>query len=139
MVQSYKMGPGTLNLGAGPLAVSAQVASCQVTPSENVSEGEVIPVLSGDELREDDEVTYTFVLSGNVVQDIDAAGFVAYTWENKGEEHAFTFIPSTAEGRKVTGTCRIVPVVIGGEVKKRNRSDFSFRCVGDDPVLGDVA
>ena len=57
MVNSYKMGPGTLTLGSSPLDVSAQVTSCKVAASENVSSEDAIPVLSGDEIPGEEDVT----------------------------------------------------------------------------------
>lgn len=139
-VQSYKVGPGSFTLGAGPLAVEAQLSSCTVDCSESVTAGEVVPVLSGEELRDDDEVTRAWSVSGNIFQDLAAAGFVAYTWEHAGESVPFTFVPNTVAGRGVTGTVRVVPVSVGGEAKKRARSDFTFQCPTeeDDPVLGDA-
>lgn len=134
-IQSVKLGPGTLTFGAQD--ATSQVTNCRVEWSENVTAGDVTPVLSGEELRDDDQVSYTATLAGNVIQDILTAGFLAYTWANKGVEVAVDFVPNTVDGRKVTGTVRISPVNLGGDVKTRNKSDFSFAFVGD-PVLGDV-
>ena len=138
-VKSYKLGPGTLTLGPGsPAAIESQVTGCKVTWAESVAAGDVVPVLSGEELQDDDVVTYAATLSGNVVQDGDAAGLVWWTWEHKGETVPFTFVPSTDLGTEASGTVRIVPLDFGGdEAKKRPRSDFSWACP-DDPSLAEA-
>jgi hypothetical protein len=69
------------------------------------------------------------------VQDtLAAAGLVDFTWTNAGVNIPFKFIPATAIARKVTGTIRCVPLAIGGDVKKRNTSDWSPAIIGT-PVL----
>jgi len=94
-------------------------------------------VLSGEELAAQESASLSYKLAGTVVQDIDAAGFTAYTWDNAGEEQPFAFVPNTAEDREVTGTVRLVPLTIGGDVKLRNTADFSFSIIGT-PTFGDV-
>lgn len=135
MIKSYKMGPGSLTFGAQ--AASAQITNCRVVPSENVKTTDAIPVLSGEELPQQDVVSLSWTLEGTVIQDIDTGDLVAYTWTNASDEVAFVFTPSTAEGRKVTGTVRLVPLTIGGDVELRNTADFSMAIIGT-PVLADV-
>ena len=138
-VKSYKLGPGTLTLGeAGTaLEISAQIANARVEWSENVQSSDDTDLLNGETLPGDENATYRATLSGNMVQDITTGGVIDWTWTHKGEEHPVTFVPSTAEGRQVTGTIVPVPITLGGDVKARNRSDFTFRFIGD-PVLADV-
>lgn len=132
-VKSYKLGPGELTLGAAPLDVSAQITNCRVEASENVTTGDDIDLLSGETLRGDESATYRFTLAGSLVQDISANGVVDYTWLHKGEEIPFSFVPSTSEGREVTGVCVPIPLTIGGDVSKSSRpsSDFTWRVIGD--------
>lgn len=140
-IVSTKLGPGTLKLGtAGAEDVSCQVRACSVNPTENVESAEAIPVLCGEEIAAEESVSYSYTLSGTVLQDLTAAGMVDYTWTNAGEEVDFEFIPVTALARKVTGTVRLVPLTIGGEVSKTDRitSDFEWTIVGT-PVFGAVA
>ena len=135
-IKRYTMGPGTLTLGDYAGNVSAQVTNARVEWAESTSSTESIPVLSGEETGEESTTTYAATLAGNVVQDIDAGGLVEWTWSNKGEEVAFTFVPNTTKARRVTGTVRVGPVTLGGDVRdKTPRSDISWPCVGD-PVLG---
>lgn len=139
MTTSYTLGPGTFTIGSGPLAVEAQLTSLTVDWAESVETvGEVLNLLDNTVLDTREETpTYRASVSGNVVQDLGAAGFVAYSWAHKGEEVAFTFQPNDDIARDVTGVCVPVPVSIGGAAKTRPRSDFTFRCIGD-PVLANV-
>lgn len=131
---SYKLGPGSLILGVGvdDAEYSQQLTNCRVDPTENVEEGDDLDLLDGTTLDGDDNVTYDYALSGTLVQDLNVDGFTDYTWSNAGDEVGFKFIPNTARGAAVgvTGTCRLVPVTIGGDVKKRNTSDFTFAIIG---------
>lgn len=138
MTTSYIVGPGVFTIGSGPLAVHAQLTSLTVDWSESVATGEDLQFLDGTSLAGEESATYRASISGNVVQDLASGQFVAYTWDNKGEEVAFSYQPNEDVARKVTGTCVPVPVSVGGAAKTRARSDFTFRCVGD-PVLGAVA
>jgi len=140
-VKSYKMGPGTLELGADPadLDVSAQVRSLTVKAAEKVERTEAIPVLSGDELAAEESTTYEWTATGTVIQDITADGLTDWSWENKGLPMAFRFIPSTAAGRECTGVLFPVPIDFGGDVDKTKRPEaaITWRIQGE-PVLGTV-
>lgn len=135
-VASYTMGPGTLILGETE-DVSSQVVRLEVTPSESVDSGDTIDLLSGEQLKDADKVTVEWVLSGEFVQDITASGLVDYTWANASDEVAFEFVPSTSADRGVTGTCRLVPLKVGGEAKTKPRSEFEWAIIGT-PTLGDA-
>lgn len=135
MIKSYKMGDGTFKLGtAGAQDASCQVTNLRVECSENVSTQEAVPVLCGEELPAEDDVTLSWQVAGNVVQDIAATDLVAYTWTNASQTVDFEFVPSTAEARKVTGQLRLVPLTLGGDVKSRPQSDFTWQIIGT-PVL----
>ena len=136
-INSYKVGPGTLTLGSGPLNVSAQVLSCQVVPSETVEEEDDINVLSGEVLEGEDTASIDYVLSGSFLQDLAAAGVVDYTWTNAGDEVAFSYVPNTAVDRAIAGTVRLVPLSIGGTAKTRATSDFEWAIIGT-PTFGDA-
>jgi hypothetical protein len=138
MINSYKLGPGTLTFGAlGAQNASAQITKGAVEASENVKSTDAVKVLSGDELAQQDSVSLAWKLTGSVIQDIQAAGLVAYTWDNASAEVPFNFVPNTVEARGVTGTVRIVPLTVGGDVDIRNTSAISWTIIGT-PVLDDV-
>jgi hypothetical protein len=126
-IVSHKLGPGTLTLGVGALQVNAQLTSCRVTPSENVTTADSVKVLSGETLEGDETATLTYVLEGNFLQDLDAAGVVSWSWTNKSTYQAFVFVPNTAAASEVTGEVRVVPISVGGdEADARMASDFSW-------------
>lgn len=133
-IGSYKMGPGTLTLGA--FDASCQITNMRVEPAENVTSTDAIPVLCGEELPAEESADYSFRLKGTLVQDLDAAGVCAYTWTNAGTEVAFEFVPNTVEARAVTGTVRVAPITIGGDVSKTARptSDIDWAVIGE-PVF----
>lgn len=136
MIKSYRVGPGQLRLGdGGAQDASAQLTNCRVEWAEQVNTPDPINVLSGEQLTDSEEATYTATLVGNVLQDIDAAGLVSYTWTNRGNEVPFVFVPNDVEARQVTGTVVLVPLTLGGDAKARPQSDFTWRIVGE-PILG---
>lgn len=138
-INSYKLGPGTLTLGSGPLEVSAQVTACKITWEESLESTDAVPVLSGDELPGEDDATYKAKLEATFLQDLALAGVVTWSWTNKGTEQAFDFVPNTVVGRAVSGTLVPVPLQVGGdEMKKRPTADASWRIIGD-PDLDDAA
>lgn len=137
-IKSYKLGPGELTFSAGAQVASAQITKTRVEADESVKSTDAIPVLNGEELAAQETASLTWKLSGTVIQDIDAAGLVAFSWDNAGDEVTFEFVPNTVEGRAVTGTVRIVPLGVGGDVGQRNTSDFTWSIIGT-PALADAA
>ncbi len=132
-VAAQTMGPGTFSIGlvGTPLDLTAQVTSLRVTPSAEAEDS--LTTLSGETLA--GERTYSWVVSGTLIQDLTEAGMYDYTWDNAGDEVPFTFTPSTAAGRSITGTVIVDPLEVGGDVKKKNTVDFEWVVVGT-PTLG---
>lgn len=132
-VKAQTMGPGTLTIGSvgSPLDLTAQVTACKVTPSADAEDS--VTTLSGETLA--GERSYTWALSGTLIQDLTEEGMFDYTWANKGSQVPFSFTPSTAAGRTITGTVIVDPLELGGDVKTKNTTDFEWVVVGD-PVLG---
>lgn len=136
-IKSYVLGEGTFTLTLGPeeRTESAQVTKMKVQWDESVTTTDAIPVLSGEELPREESATYAAKLVGEVLQDGDAAGLVAFTWNNRGEVANFEFIPAGSLGTSVTGTVRIAPLEFGGdELKKRPVAPVNWSCP-TDPVL----
>lgn len=132
-IKSNKLGPGTLTIGeiGTPVDFSAQVASCTIKWKKDQEDN--VPVLSGEELSGDK--TYGATLAANVILDLTDGGLVDYTWDNKGVPVPFTFVPSTAAGRSISGIVELDPIDVGGDAKKTMRSDVEWACVGE-PTLG---
>lgn len=132
-IQSYKMGPGSLEFD-GTEDASAQVTKFTVEADEAVKSTDAIPVLSGEELPAEETASLSWKATGTLIQGIEAAALVAWSWAHAGEEVAFAFVPNTAAGRQCTGVVRVVPIALGGDVSSRPTSDISWSIIGT-PVL----
>src|SRR4051812_513648 len=88
-VNVVRFGPGTLMLGAAPgTDFSCQVESLGLNVDKN--EGDPITVLCGDSVP--GSIDYAYSLAGTLLQDIGtASGIVEYSWDNAGEQVAFTY------------------------------------------------
>ncbi|MFS0503223.1 hypothetical protein ACL1CX_11070 [Corynebacterium striatum] len=126
MSNSYIVGPGTLTFSSPELELSAQVTKCEVKPS--VKADDPIHVLSGSTIGGNRD--YTATLDVTVLQDLVKAGIIDFSWNNAGKEVTFTYTPNTKDGAKIAGKCIVDPITVGGEVKKRATSDFSWECLG---------
>lgn len=126
--RAQKLGPGTLQLGevGTGLDLSCQVTEVTVTWDNDTDDD--LPVLCGDVIPGDD--TFTAELEATIVQDMVAGGVIDYTWKHRGEVVALTFTPTEGEAR-VTGRVKIIPVDLGGEVRKKNSSDVTWPFVGE--------
>lgn len=125
---TQSLGPGSLKIGktGQELDLSCQVTECRV--DWDVDEGDIVPVLCGGQLAEDD--VYTAKISGTLYQDLSAKGVIDFTWRNKGTVVPCVFTP-TSGAAKVAGDIKVRPVGIGGEGRKRNTSDFEWVFVGE--------
>lgn len=133
-IRSYKIKEGTLSLGSVGTTIdaTAQVTEGLLEWEEAVEDS--LETLSGDTLEGD--ATYTAKLSGKVIQDLEDGGLTDFSWDNKGTIMPFEFTPATASGRVITGSLRMSPLAVGGEVgTKGPTSDFEWQCIGE-PVLG---
>ena len=131
---TVKLGPGTLSIGEVGTEVDF---TCQVTAAHvdwEVDAEDPTEVLCGETVP--GERSYTSVLAGTLYQDLGVStGIVAYSWQHKGEEVAFSFIPSTDAGDEVTGTVILDPLSVGGDEAGTNMtSDFEWAIVGE-PTL----
>lgn len=127
-VKTYKMGPGTLTLGTGPLDVTCQVSKLQLETTENVQSTDPIPLLCDDDLETDDVVSLDHELVGTLVQDLTTGGVVAWTWANAKTWQPFTFIPNNNLGAELTGEIRPIPMTIGGDVKTNPTAEIKWAC-----------
>lgn len=139
-VNLMNTGPGAFNIGeVGTLtAFQSQVTKISVKPK--VSQGDAIPVLSGETVPGDREESFT--IAGSILQDFGVAGpavsISEWTFTNRGKTFPFEFIPDNAAAKKITGTLQVEATEIGGDVKKKNQADFEFLIIGD-PVIAALA
>lgn len=127
--KSYRVGPGSLKLGDtdDEMEISQQVKALTVSWDKDKEDDD--NVLSGDTIA--GEATYTASVSGTVNQDLVADGFLAMTWNRKGEVVPFTYVPNSDRQATVTGKLILDPLDIGGDVKSRATAEFEFDCEGE--------
>ena len=127
-----KFGPGTLTIGATTMDISCQVINALIEWDKDKDDD--VTVLCGDVVA--GSTTYTSTITGELFQDVDdPAGILAQSWELKGTEIAFVFVPNTAVGTSAEGVLVLDPIAFGGDEAKANMtSDFTWSIVGE-PVL----
>lgn len=126
--KAHVLGPGKLLLGA---AVNQLDFSCQITNGTITTDSDKdddLPVLCGDVVP--GETTLSATLEAEILQDYDLGGVIDFTWKNGGKELAFEFVPNLARAAKLKGTVTVLPMDIGGDVKKKNTSKVKWACVG---------
>lgn len=114
---------GTLTLDALPF----QTQTHNVTLDPKTDErGDSLEVLSGDTITPDDESTWTLHIEA--VQDFDdETGFVAFALDRAGDVVPYSWKPN-ATSPTFTGTVRVRPVAIGGDVNARNSTTAEWPC-----------
>lgn len=130
---SITIGPGTLHIGGDNVLVnfSRQVRSCRLVPS--VEYGDNIDLLDGSTERGDRSESFT--LEGTWQQDFgQQASVVEWLFDHRGEDHPFDYVPNNTLGRRISGTLTVEAVELGGEVKEKPTSDFSYSLIGE-PVI----
>lgn len=134
-VYQTELGPGVLDIGeTGTLtSFASQVTKCTLIPKHD--EEDDLVVLSGETVAGD--LTTSWTLEGELLQDFGTAAAKSlseWTMTNNGKTFPFTFTPNTTGTKKLTGTLQVRATQIGGDVKKRNRSDFAFKVIGDPTI-----
>jgi hypothetical protein len=126
-IKDHRLKSGTLTLDA--LAFASQATNVTLEPDTD-TEGEALEVLSGETVEE--EEVYTWSLEVEAVQDFDdPAGFIKFCKDNAGEVVPFTWTPTGAAGGVAySGSVKVRPVRIGGDVNKRLSTPASFPVVG---------
>lgn len=127
------VGPGTLTLGepSSTVSLSNQVTSLTITPSAKTDDP--IPVLSGGQATGARSVSYT--AKGTFLQDLGAKESVTeWTWQHDGETVPFTYAPSNAAGKTITGTLTVDATDIGGDVGSKPTADFEWTIQGKPTI-----
>ncbi|WP_069160079.1 hypothetical protein [Nocardia altamirensis] len=126
--RSFKMGPGTLTLGAtGTLIdISCQITSAVLKPDKDKEDD--LRTLCGDVVP--GEITYSWTLNATIVQDLSTGGINEWSLTHAGEQQPFKFVPNTLLDRGFQGTLTVDPLSIGGEVKTRPTAEVEWSLVG---------
>lgn len=122
-ITDSRLKTGTLTLDALPFAT--QATNVRLVPKTDEA-GDPVEVLSGDTIESDDETTWALRIVA--IQDFDdEAGFVNYALQNAGELVPYAWKPN-ATGPTYSGTVRVRPVEIGGDVNSRNTTEAEWPC-----------
>lgn len=126
---SRTLGPGSLTIGevGSPKQFAGDITKVTLTPSTD-SEDDT-PMLDGS--NETGEDTTTWELGGSIMDEYVLDSLHVWAATNKGQELPFVFTPSTTGALEISGTVKIRPFALGGDVKKKNTNDFAFPLVGD--------
>ena len=129
-------GPGKLVFGktGDQNEFSALVTKAELNPSVNTEDGK--HVLSGDYAPGKDTITWTMELTCFI--NLKKNGIWDWCFTNRGKEVEFEFRPVEGEkSAKFTGTVKVRPLGVGGEVNKEMSKDLTFPLVGE-PVFTPV-
>lgn len=129
------LGPGRFILGelGTPLDMSCQLTAFSINWEVDAEDAE--PTLCGGTIG--GARNYVATVTGSVFQDVETDGVIDYTWKHKGVEVPFKFVPDDAGTAMVEGRVTIDPLTLGGDVRKRNKSEFEWACVGDPVFTAD--
>lgn len=134
-VKSDKLGPGWLRLGEPGSELELGVGLRSIALEFETDEGDLLPVLSGDEIDEGD--TETYKLTGSLLQSYDSKSFIVWSHLNAGFVVPFEFRPDRDKALIVRGEVQVRRLNIGGDVRTRATSDFEWPGRGGMPRLYD--
>lgn len=128
-VKAPTVGPGRLTIGAAAALTnfSSQVRGAKLVP--NVTKGDPIDVLSGEQAAGDRTEENTLVVT--LQSDFGHAdSLTEWLWAHRGQEHPFEYVPNSALERKITGTLVVEAIEVGGDVKTKPSAEVTFDLVG---------
>lgn len=130
-VQTGKLGPGVLKIGATGSAIDVSCLVNNVAITSDKDQADDTTKLCGN--VRGGATRYTFKMAGNVDTDIaDETGLFALSQSAKGTQQAFTFTPDSVLMTTATGTLVIDPLDFGADDMGADlASDFEWAIVGD--------
>lgn len=128
------LGPGSLRIGqtASSREWAGDLTKTTLTPTTNSEDP--IPLLDGTDL--DGEDTTTWELGGTIVDNFDFDSLQNFCIANAGKVLPFVWTPNNDGGSDYSGSVKIRPIALGGDVKKKNTNDFGFPLIGS-PTVGE--
>ena len=124
-ITESRLKTGTLTIDGQ--AFATQATNVRLVPSTD-EEGDQLEVLSGDTILPTEVTTWALVMTA--VQDFDdPAGLVALSWGSAGDVVPFTWRPNAA-GVTYTGSVKVRPLEVGGDVNARLTTDAEWPCQG---------
>lgn len=115
---------GTLTLDGD--AFATQATSVALVPSTD-EVGDAVETLSGDTISPDDQTTWELQITA--IQDFeDSDGLLEFLRANAGDIVTYDWKPTTASVPHWSGTVKVRPTTIGGNVNERLTSDIVLPC-----------
>lgn len=125
IIQS-KLKNGTLTIGGTSFAT--QASNVTLTPDTS-EDGDTLEVLSGDTILPEERTAWTLNLG--LIQDFTSpAGLIQYSYDNAGDVVAFSWKPDGADAFTVTGSVKVRPIELGGDVGARLTTSAEWPCQG---------
>ncbi len=127
--KAHTFGPGSFKLGksGSQREIAQQMTKLTLEPKSDFEDD--VPVLSGETVPGDASTDWT--VKGTANQDFDKASFELFCYVNRLTDMPFLFTPKNTSAVSWSGVCTVVPLTVGGDVKKKNTSDFEFRVIGE--------
>lgn len=118
------LGPGSLTVGvpASSREWGGECSKAALVPS--TSSEDALAMLDGSEISGED--TNTWALEVTVTDNFDFDSLQNFCIANAGKELPFVWVPNNDGGSSYSGTVKIRPIKIGGDVKKKNTNDVSM-------------
>lgn len=122
------LGPGSLSIGptATPQEWGGDITKATLTPSTDSGDADIF--LDGTE--EAGEETTTWELGGTIGENYELESLQSWALDHAGEEHPFAWTPNDTGEITISGMVKIRPIGWGGDVKAKNKQDFTFPLVG---------
>lgn len=125
------LGPGVLKFGKTGSEKEFQSRTTKTELKPELSLEDAVTMLDHSTFQPQGE--WGGSIDGTFYQEYGVDSLLVWCLEHAGEKMPYTFTP-TQGGITLTGECIISPVVIGGEGKKNNTADFSFKLL-DKPSI----
>lgn len=118
------LGPGKLDIGESSdiRNLAADCTNVTLTPSNDTEDAD--NYLDGH--VEGGATTTNWELGGSIAEDYSMDGAQVWCLRNSGKTMPFTWTPNTGGGLSIKGNVTIQPIGFGGDVKSKNKLDFTF-------------
>lgn len=129
--KTLTMGPGSLTLNSTFSTFTRQLTKCELVPKSQTKPG--VEVLGGG--TTETKVNTTWAMSIDFLQDLGGAeSATEWTFNHDGETVDFTFTPSDASGKTISGQVVITATKIGGQVGEHATADATWDIIGKPTI-----